>query len=181
VFSKSEKMLKFISALVFFSALGNASANEAYPSLLDVVVGQPFKYVDNNYPLDNHRPTTQFRVPNYGRTQELYPEFQVTILNATNNVVVISAEAAMQTSEDCLANRPIVQSWIYDSNQGYKPIPRNESQLNSNNEIGNSDNNTYYTVECSRSYGPFWTLHLMVRGKKEDGQLKAAWKEFFAE
>ena len=166
---------KILTLGLVFTGIASAGAN--YPSLLDVKIGQPFGHPNNSKPLDHQRPTTQFRVPNYGKSKTLFPEYQVVSLNSTNIVAIVTAEAAMATVDECWENRPKVNSWIYGDNENIKPAQNDGSNLDK--EKGVFDKNIYYTVECTQSYGPFWTLRLLIRGKEEDRQLKEAWEKFF--
>jgi hypothetical protein len=78
--------------IVLFTSF-HALGSDTYPSLLDVKIGEPFGHPNGHEKKDNNRPTTQFRVPNYGRTSGLFPEYQISYLNKNNSVSIVTAES----------------------------------------------------------------------------------------
>ena len=166
----------FVSAWMFS---GIASAVEIYPSLLEVRIGHYFDHPQRSERKDSNRPTTQFRVPNYGPTKDLFPEYSISILNSTEHVSIITAEAVLRDISECDGKKEEILKWAFQKFPDHKPIPRAKSHLNGDGEYGLEASNTYFVLNCQGSYGPFWSIHFQIRGIEEDKLLKKAWSEFF--
>lgn len=155
------------------------SAGELYPSLLEVKIGHYFDHPQRSERKDSNRPTTQFRVPNYGPTKALFSEYSIAVLNSTENVSIITAEAVLRDITECEGKKEKVLNWAIQEFPDYKPIPRAKSHLNGEGEFGLEGSNMYFVLNCQGSYGPFWSIHFQMRGIEEDKLLKKAWSEFF--
>jgi len=153
-------------------------AAEIYPSLMDVKIGQYFNHPQRRERIDENSPTTQFRVPNYGSTKELFSEYQISILNSTENVAIVTAEAVLKDIGECPEIIERVSSWASEKYPGYKSIPSEKSQLLGDGEYGLDEKNTYYVIECRGTYGPFWSVHFQIRGIEQDKLLRKAWSKF---
>ncbi len=175
------KIVKIIiTGVLLLSFSANATDKKVYPSLLEVQIGTIFSHPRATENKDINRPTTQFRVPNYGVTSEVYPEYEVAYLNSSNSVVIVTANITTEGIKECLALKNRVLSLVKEKYPNHKSTPYQNSQLKSDKEYSEPGNNTYYVLNCQRRYGPFHTLHLQVRGIKEDAILKKAWGKFFA-
>ncbi len=168
----------FLSVSVWMLS-GIVSASEIYPSLFEVKIGHHFDHPQRSDRKDNDRPTTQFRVPNYGPSKELFPEYSIAILNSTENVSIVTAEAVLKDIAECEVKKEKVLKWAYKKYPDHKLIPRAKSHLNGDGEYGLKGSNMYFVLNCQGSYGPFWSIHFQVRGVEEDRLLKKAWSEFF--
>ena len=101
---------KIIALFVMTIISANLNA-EYYPNLNTLSIGTPFPKTYDKIFSDTDRPTTQFNVPNYGKSSNVFPEYEVVILNSTNEVVVAAARAAMLTNEMCKENLAQIKSF----------------------------------------------------------------------
>jgi len=174
---------KFIVFLFFSSTLvSSLLAENSYPSLLNVEIGQKYDYQDGIFNMDDNRPSTQFKVPNYGETKEYFPEYQVILFNSNKNVSSVSAERAVENYEVCnhlrLKVKPLIDKRFPDH---YKKSDGNKAvQLPYLNAYVREGDNIFYILSCRGSYGPFATLHFEMRGEKEDKEMKKYYTEFFS-
>ncbi len=165
---------------IFVVVIVSASLNaENFPNLNALTIGSPFPQKYDKTFSDTDRPTTQFNVPNYGKSSNVFPEYEVVILNSTNEVVVAAARAAMSTHEMCKENKAQIKSFAEKRFDNYVLAKEGEVEIEGPSAYINEDENTYYTLDCYRSRGPFWTLEYQLRGKNEDSELKNAWNNFF--
>jgi len=167
--------LVFLPLLIF---TGKVSSNEVYPSLLDVEIGKPFAHPRGTERKDIDRPTTQFRVPNYGQLQTLFPEFSVAYLNSSNAVAVVTAEKIYPDIKSCESSKTKLQGMLKELYPHHHLVSKQESPLKANSEYLASNENMYFSLNCRGSYGPFWSLHFQRRGLEEDSLLKKAWGKF---
>jgi hypothetical protein len=169
--------LVFLPLLPIFT--GNVSANEVYPSLLEVEVGKPFAHPRGTERKDIGRPTTQFKVPNYGRLHTLFPEFSVSYLNSSNAIAIVTADKVHPDTKSCQSSKTKLQEILKELFPNHRLVSQQDSPLRSTSEYLDPGNNMYYSLNCRGSYGPFWSLHLQFRGLEEDELLKKAWGEYF--
>ena len=170
-------MRKFAFLLLLIVS-GSVSANN-YPTLLDVVIGQPFGHPNATANKDAGRPTTQYRVPNYGESEAIFSEYQIASINNTDAVVIVTGEAATASLSECNRLKEKAAQIIRVKFPNYVNTPISKSQLNGSREYSKEGANTYYVLSCQGTYGPFTYLHFQMRGIEEDRQLKAAWSKFF--
>jgi len=123
--------------------------------------------------LKKTRPTIQFRVPNSGVSQSIYPEYDVAILRANNEIVIISGERVYKDELTCEKNKKVVLNWITQI------IPN--SKLDQTTKFYSSkQSNIKASLSCIyNNESPYPTLRLQLRGKKQDKSLKSAWQTFF--
>ena len=169
--------ISLITLMLIFSSNFTFAA-EIYPSLLVVKIGEVFDHPQWAERKDNNRPTTQFRVPNYGKTKTLFSEYSVAILNSTNHVSIVTAEAVLADINECSDKKKLILNWVKDKFPSHISIPREKSHLDGDNEYGAANTNMYYVINCQASYGPFWSIHFQMRGTVEDQSLNAAWSKF---
>lgn len=72
-----------------------------YPDLLTLKVGEAFPHPKALQNKDTDRTTTQFRVPNYGSSAALFPEYKVSYLKKSNKVAIVTAEKATRGWKEC--------------------------------------------------------------------------------
>lgn len=150
-----------------------------YPDLFAVEAGKAFSHPGALQNKDTNRPTTQFRVPNYGSSATLFPEYEITYLNKNNKVAIVTAEKATSTWEQCRALKEEAAKLADRAFPDHKNTPKEHSQLKSGDEYSHEDRDIYYVLKCQGAYGPFAYLHFQMRSKTQDSELKAAWDEFF--
>ena len=147
-------------------------AAEAFsaPHLLEVEIGKEFpEPFERGW--DTGRPTTQFRVPNIGEGDKLFPEYQVAILNDSKKVAIITAERVFASIPECTETKNFVEEWI----SALYP----EHKLSEHGTYTSESSNVHYVISCRGEYGPYFKLHLQFRGKNEDQLLKEAWGRQF--
>jgi len=175
--------MKKIVFLVLFSLSTQAFPTESisYPNLEEVLIGVPFGHPQANKNPDSNRPTTQYRVPNYGVTSEFFPEYQIIILNEYKKVVTVTAERVTSSYSECNNLLKKFEKHPQESFPNFKSEDsRNSKRVGFGEKRFYSDSeNTYYNLTCSGSYGPFVTLHYQIRGLSEDKELKKAWDIMF--
>ena len=150
-----------------------------YPPLFEVDVGKAFSHPDTLQYKDTNSPTTQFRVPNYGSSATLFPEYTISYLNKSNKVAIVTAEKATSSWKECSALQEEAAKLAETVFPDYKSTPKEYSQLKSSGEYSSEDEDIYYVLRCQGHYGPFAYLHFQMRSKSQDSELKAAWEDFF--
>ena len=168
--------LLFLPLLLIF--VGKVSANEVYPSLLEVEVGKPFAHPRGMERKDKDRPTTQFRVPNFGQLQDVFPEYSIVYLNSSNAIAIVTAEKVYPDIKSCQSSKAKMQEILKELYPHHSLVSEHESPLQANSEYVAPNKNMYFSLNCRGSYGPFWTMHLQFRGLEEDKLLKKAWDEY---
>ena len=172
--------MKQILSAIFTILFTNATLANEFPSLMDVEIGVAFPHPRADEFPNTNMPTTQFKVPNYGVSKELFSEYQVVILNSSRKVVIVSAEASFSTLSQCQERSSQLQNLMKVRFPGFKKEKGEKYNLKGVRDAFVKDgDNAFYTLNCIRSYGPFWILDFNIRGKKEDRELNAAWKRFF--
>jgi len=168
--------------ITFLATLASSLVNAAeYPNLDTIEIGKAFPHPRADAFPDLNRPTTQYKVPNYGSTKDIFSEYQVVILNEVKKVVIVSAEASFATDKACEDNKKKLKSIIQARFPGFNEREGKELNLRGiRSAYVKDDVNTFYTLNCMRKYGPFAILDYHIRGKKEDKELNAAWKTFFS-
>jgi hypothetical protein len=177
--AKNTKMKNILIGLIVSLSSFHACGGEVYPSLFDVQIGKPFDHPRGQENKDINRPTTQFRVPNYGKTSVLFPEYQVSYLNKNYSVSIVTAESVSKSMTECMHKKEEALKLLKPAFPKYSPTPQEKSNLGGSNEFSASDENTYFVFQCQQSYGPFSTLHIQFRGVAQDKELKDAWNAFF--
>lgn len=142
-------------------------------------MGKPFAHPRGTERKDIGRPTTQFRVPNYGQLQALFPEFSIAYLNSSNAIAIVTAEKVHLDTKSCHSSKTKLQKILKGLFPNHRLVPEQVSPIRSTSEYLDPSKNMYYSLNCRGSYGPFWSLHLQFRGLKEDELLKKAWDEYF--
>ncbi len=170
-------MKKFVFIVLLLS-FGSVKA-ESYPALLDVVIGQAFEHPNALFNKDTRRPTTQYRVPNYGETKQIFQEYEVAYLNNSNAVAIVTGKVATKNLGECEKQKEKLAKLVKSKFPNYQETPVDKSNLGGPDEYSRHGANTYYVIQCQGSYGPFSYLSFQIRGIEEDRQLKAAWSEFF--
>ena len=171
--------MKKILLLLLLIVAGQVIA-EDYPSLLNVEIGKTFAHPNATAYKDVNRPTTQFRIPNYGKTKRIFPEYEIAYLNKSNAVAAVTAETATEYLAQCNKLKENLIQLAQVKFPNYVRTPITQRQLKGLEEYSKEGENTYYVLQCQQSYGPFWYLHFQIRGIKEDLQLKDAWSEFLS-
>ncbi|MFK7977552.1 MAG: hypothetical protein AB8C02_15555 [Halioglobus sp.] len=166
----------FLLFLVFPCA---ALAELNISSLLDVLPGGRYvPPIGSEMIYDDERPTTQFESPNRGRTKAVFPKYELTLINDSASIAIVSANSPTQNLEDCQSKLGDTSEVLSKKFGGYARTSAAESQLGGSNEYSKVGQDIYYILECSKKYGPFWMLHFQMRSKAQDKFLKAAWEEY---
>ena len=169
----------YILFLWFIFLISFDSLADNYPNLDAINIGEAFPHPNANAFPESDRPTTQFRVPNYGDTSELFPEYEVVILNSTKEVVVVSARISVTTSQACKEKLENFRKHLDENFKNYSQASEDEIDIKGLTAYTHNGENSYYTIDCIRSHGPFWNLEYQIRGKNEDKELNASWEQFF--
>ena len=173
--------MKQIAIAIFSALFVNLALANDFPSLTEVGIGSPFPHPRADELSDQNRPTTQFKVPNYGLSKELFYEYQVAILNSSKKVVIASAEASFLTLSECQKSSEKLQQLVQFRFKGYKKAKGEEFNLTGvSTAYAKKGKNIFYTLNCIRRNGPFWILDFNIRGREEDKELNAAWQTFFS-
>ena len=154
------KLLCWLIVLFSFDVLA-----ENFPNLDTVHIGEAFSHPNANAFPDSDRPTTQFRVPNYGDTSDLFPEYEVVILNSTKDVVIVSARFAVETSQACEEKLEKFRGHLSKRFKNYNQASEGELKITGLTAYTLNGENSYYTIDCSRSYGPFGLWSINFAGK----------------
>ena len=164
--------LNFIPLFLLFLPQASLAAP---PSMLDLAIGSEFpdKSPFKNQESDLPRPTIQFYVPNSGKSQKLFPEYEVAILRSNNEVLIISGRKVFKTMEDCENAQKTASIWITE-------VIANSTLSQKTRMYESKSGNTIASLNCSyRGHGPYPILELQFRGKKQNENLKAAWESYF--
>ncbi len=173
--------MKQILLAIFITFLSGLIHAGAHPNLLEVKIGETFAHPRANEFPDENRPTTQFKVPNYGTSKALFSEYEVVILNNSKKVVIASAEASFSTLQKCKNSSDNLQQILKHRFSDFKNVKGEEFSLTGvNTAYAKEEENSFYTLNCIRRNGPFWILDFNIRGKLEDKELKSAWKMYFS-
>jgi hypothetical protein len=147
----------FIGLLITNTAL-------SVPDMLSIAIGSEFpdKLPFNNQSSEKPRPTLQFRVPNSGKSEELFPEYEVAILGSTNEISIISGRSVFSDMPACEKNKVAAAKWVA------KIIPN--AKLNPQTRRHSSESsNVFASLSCSyRDKSPYPILKLQFRGKEQD-------------
>jgi len=171
-----KKYLLLLSAIFSFLTV---IAHAEVPNLNTVLLGEAFPHPDTEKQLDIDRPTTQFKVPNYGEGSEIFSEYEVVILNSSKTIVIVSAANISYTQAECSDKLKLFQNILQTRYKNYSLTEKGKKNLKDVTEYSSEGNNEYYGLDCVKSYGPFWTLHYQIRGIKEDELLKNEWEKYF--
>ena len=123
---------------------------------------------------DDAKPIIQFKAPNSGVLESIFPEFEVQVLRENNNVFVVSGERAYETRELCEKAMVIVKEYISDvlPNAYYDEIRR---------LYISSDTAIVSALHCGiPKDSPFTILEWHFRDTKYDRLVENAWSDYFA-
>lgn len=147
----------------------------AGPDIFSISIGGKFpeKSPFENDGSKNYRPTLQFRVPNSGESERLFPEYEVAILRSTNEISIITAVRVFTSMVECQEKKDIAEKWVK------KVIPNATLSLKTR-IYGSEFGNVFATLDCLYSNdSPYPNLELQFRGKLQDKKLEEAWRPYF--
>jgi hypothetical protein len=173
------KKIYFVLLTLLISCISKVNAHETYPSLFEAQVGKPFYHPHGMGRKHASLPITQFKVPNYGQSKAFFPEYSISYLNSSSSIALITAERVYPDSEVCRNSKNKFREMLQRLYPKYRLVSEQESPLKTNNEYMAPNENTYFSLNCRNSYGPFWRLHFQFRGIREDGILEQAWDNHF--
>ncbi len=160
--------------LWIYAFVGVLVAKNAFaaPDMLSISIGGEFpdKSPYGNKSTEKPRPTFKFHVPNSGESKELFPEYEVSILRATNEIVEITGRRVFTGLLACRKSEEVALSWV-------ERITPNAIQTKLTQSFKSKASNITARLGCLYpNESPYPVLTLQFRGKEQDKKLKKAWK-----